>query len=147
MEEWFYYSLIVGTIVAMSSVYNKGLLDSGYNIVGIVAAKQLLACMFSFFLFMNYPQKKAHKKFSDFKLNDYLKVSVSGLFTFLIIYFSFRSLETVKNTAYTNAIISSLSITLSYFFALYWNKKKFSWFSLLGILMIAAGVVIIINSS
>ena len=65
MEDWLYYSVIVGTLIAMSSVYNKGLLDSGYNIVGIVAAKQLLACMFSFFLFMNYPQKKAHKKFSD----------------------------------------------------------------------------------
>tara|TARA_B100001057_G_C22861367_1_gene954637 strand:- start:692 stop:1135 length:444 start_codon:yes stop_codon:yes gene_type:complete len=147
MEDWLYYSVIVGTLIAMSSVYNKGLLDSGYNIVGIVAVKQLLACLFSFFLFMNYPQKKANKNFTDFTLNDYLKVSVSGLFTFMIIFFSFRSLETVKNTSYTNGIISALSITLSYFFALYWNKKKFSWFSLLGILMIAIGAIIIINNS
>ena len=146
MEDWLYYSVIVGTIIAMSSVYNKGLLDSGYNIVGIVAMKQLLACLFSFFLFLYYPQKKAHRKFTDFKLNDYLKVGLSGVFTFFIIFFSFKSLETVKNTSYTNGIISALSITLSYFFALYWNKKKFSWFSLLGILMIAIGAIIIINS-
>jgi len=147
MEDWLYYSAIVGTLIAMSSVYNKSLLESGYNIIGIVAVKQFLACLFSFFLFMYYPQKKASKKFSDFNLNDYLKVSVSGFFTFLIIFFSFKSLETVKNTSFTNGIISAISIVLSYFFAMYWNKRKFSLFSLTGIIMIALGATIIINSS
>ena len=90
---------------------------------------------------------KIIKECIELEMNDVGLMFVGGLFTTLIMFYSFMAVYGVPNTAYSTSIKGSVALTTGFILSLIFLQGQFNMKAILGMILVFCGGYLIKNNS
>ena len=151
-NNWFLYASLAGLLIGINTVMNNYFMNKNINPYIMLILKAL------FFLFL----KKVSliitiiqsqngnitlKECIELEMNDVGLMFLGGLFTTLIMFYSFMAVFQVPNTAYSTSIKGSVALTTGFILSLIFLQGQFNIKAILGMILVFCGGYLIKNNS
>ena len=128
-NNWFLYASLAGLLIGINTVMNNYFMNKNINPYIMLILKALFFLFFSLIITIIRSQNGniTLKECIELEMNDVGLMFLGGLFTTLIMFYSFMAVFQVPNTAYSTSIKGSVALTTGFILWTSWDYVSVSW--------------------
>ena len=148
-NNWFLYAGLAGLLIGINTVMNNYFMNKNINPYVMLILKALFFLFFSFIIIIiqSHNGNLTLKDCVELEMNDVGLMFIGGLFTTLIMFYSFMAVYGVPNTAYSTSIKGSVALTTGFILSLIFLQGQFNIKAILGMIFVFCGGYLIKNNS
>ena len=148
-SNWFLYASLAGLLIGINTVMNNYFMNKNINPYVMLILKALFFLFFSLVITIIQSQNGniTLKECIELEMNDVGLMFLGGLFTTLIMFYSFMAVFQVPNTAYSTSIKGSIALTTGFILSLIFLQGQFNMKAILGMILVFCGGYLIKNNS
>ena len=148
-NNWFLYAGLAGLLIGINTVMNNYFMNKNINPYVMLILKALFFLFFALIITLIQMQNGniTLKECIELEMNDVGLMFLGGLFTTLIMFYSFMAVFQVPNTAYGTSIKGSVALITGFILSLIFLQGQFNIKAILGMFLVFGGGYFIKNIS
>ena len=148
-NNWFLYASLAGLLIGINTAMNNYFMNKNINPYIMLILKALFFLFFALIITIIQSQNGniTLKECIELEMNDVGLMFLGGLFTTLIMFYSFMAVFQVPNTAYSTSIKGSVALITGFILSLLFLQGQFNLKAILGLILVFSGGYLIKNNS